>query len=221
MSGTWPALRRLPAGEFWMGENPDDKFANDTERPRHLAHIDRAFEMGVHPVTVGEFRQMRPNHSPCEPDDWPVVNVRWGEAVEYCGWLRKTTNRAFRLPSESEWEYAARAGSKSPFPWGDTISPADANYLYDERGTRVGPGTRTPVGTYSPNAWGLHDVAGNVCEWCADLWRPGYRSAPVLRRVIRGGAWDYMPRLLRVSWRDGLEESLARDNVGFRVACDP
>jgi formylglycine-generating enzyme required for sulfatase activity len=214
----------VPAGGFVMGENERDKFANDTERPRHRMTL-CAFRLARHPVTVGEYREFRPGHEEGAPPEWPVAMVSWDDANAFCEWLGGT----FRLPSEAEWEYAARAGSESPFAWGETISPAQANYLYAEDGRKVGRGARTRVGTYPPNAFGLADMSGNVCEWVADAWHPDYSGAPIdgtpwvggprdARRVVRGGAWDYMPRLLRVSWRDGLARHVRRDNTGFRVA---
>lgn len=135
------------------------------------------------------------------------------------------------LPSEAEWEYAARAGSETAYGVGEQLSPEQANYLYDEHGQRVGRGSRTPRDTFPANAFGVQDLHGNVCEWVADVWHPNYAGAPVDgspwvaggalgRRVIRGGAWDYLPRLLRSAWRDSLSETEQRDNVGFRLACN-
>lgn len=207
---------RLAGGEFFMGESAEDKFANDTERPRWRVCV-APFELADFPVTVGEFRQFRPGHEPGVPEDWPAVWVSWEDAVAYCAWL----GGGARLPTENEWEYAARAGALTPFPWGYGISPAQANYLLDESKARVGCGHRTPRGAYPPNVWGLFDMLGNVCEWTADLWRPRYDVAPLpgeQRRVVRGGAWDYLPRLLRVSWRDRVEPFTRRDNLGFRLA---
>ncbi len=226
-----PPLQRVPAGEYWMGENADDKFANDTERPRHRVYIARDFWIGVYPITVAEFRSFRPEHGTGDDERWPVAGVSWREAVEYCAWLREMTGNAFRLTTEAEWEYAARAGSQGAYAWGDEISPADANYFYDEHGSKVGPGARTPVGAYPANRFGLHDLHGNVCEWVEDAWHADYRGAPNDGtawlggardgwRVLRGGAWDYLPRLLRSCWRDALPENTRRDNLGFRVACD-
>ncbi len=204
----------VPAGEFWMGENANDKFANDTERPRHRVTVS-AFRLGAFPVTVAEFREFRPDHPDPGAPDWPVTLVSWDDAAAYCAW------RGGRLPTEAEWEYAARAGSPTPYPHGEILAPADANYLYSEHAEKVGPGHRTPQGTYPPSAFGLHDLLGNVAEWCADPWRPRYDApAEPDRRVLRGGAWDYLPRLLRVSWRDSLPPSARRDNVGFRLAAD-
>ncbi len=204
----------LPGGTFTMGENADDKFANDTERPRHTEAV-APLLLSATPVTIGEFRCFRPYHEPGLPDDWPVAMVTWEDAMAYCTWL----GDGVRLPTETEWEYAARAGTTSPYPWGDFIDPTLANYLYTEEGRKTGPGHRTPVASYPPNPWGIYDLCGNVCEWTADPWRPGY-DAPgdPARRVLRGGAWDYLPRLLRVSWRDALLATSRRDNLGFRLA---
>ncbi len=224
-----PATVKIPAGGFMMGETADDKFATDTERPAHQVVIGRPFALGEFPVTVGEYRAFLPAHAPAEDPAWPVVNVTWLEARAYCAWLHAETGDRFRLPSEAEWEYACRAGARAPFATGGDITPADANFLYAEHGERIGPGARTPVGSYAPNAFGLHDLHGNVCEWVEDTWHAGYAGAPADgsawiaetgagRRVIRGGAWDYLPRLLRSAWRDSLPATQRRDNVGFRIA---
>lgn len=218
------SLIAVTGGTFWMGENADDKFANDTERPRHQVSVS-SFLLARSPVTLGEFRRFRAGHEYGKPDEWPVARVSWEEAVEYCGWL----GTGFRLPTEAEWEFAARAGSTTPYPWGATIAPEQANHLYSEQGDRVGPGRRSVPGAYAANAWGFFDMLGNVCEWVQDVWSANYRGASddgcnrnsVLtsnQRVLRGGAWDYMPRLLRTSWRDSLPKETKRDNVGFRVA---
>lgn len=204
-----------------MGENPRDKFVNDTERPRHQVEIARPFLLADFPVTVAAFRRFRPDHPDPGDPDWPVTLVTWHDAVAYADWLNDQNGRRWRLPTEAEWEYAARAGTTTAFPSGDTLSPAQANYLYSEQGRKVGPGHRTPRGSYPPNSFGLHDLIGNVVEWCSDEWRPRYDAPRVPgQRVLRGGAWDYLPRLLRVSWRDHLAESSRRDNVGFRLAAD-
>ena len=223
-----PELVPLPPGEFTMGESPLDKFANDTERPAHRVRIGPGLSLGRYPVTTGEFRAFHPAHAPGEDPALPVVDVTWHEACAYCGWLAERTGGPFRLPTEAEWEYACRAGSVTPFACGIEITPADANYFYSEAGERIGPGCRTPVGRYPANAFGLHDLHGNVCEWVADPWQPDYTEAPAEgsaclagdphQRTIRGGAWDYLPRLLRSSWRDSLPPDRRRDNLGFRVA---
>jgi formylglycine-generating enzyme required for sulfatase activity len=223
----FPSMIELPAGEFIMGENEGDKFANDTERPAHRVEISSPFALGKFPVTIGEFQKFRSEHLSEDASELPVVRVSWDDAVAYCDWLSEASGRAYRLPSEAEWEYACRAGSRAPFAGGDEISSDDANFLYDENGTRVGVGRRTTVGAFPPNFFGLHDMHGNVCEWVADSWHADYRGAPTdgtawtstdSRRVIRGGAWDYLPRLLRSSWRDWRLANRLADNIGFRVA---
>src|SRR5690606_10303274 len=141
----------------------------------------------------------------------------------YCDWLARATGLPFRLPTELEWEHACRAGADCIFQSGDALEPEDARFLYDESGSVVGRGERAPVGSYPPNAFGLHDMLGNVCEWTASPWTDSLApeaSASQTLKTIRGGAWDYLPRLLRASWRDGLPPETRRDNLGFRVACD-
>lgn len=223
-----PLLVELLAGHFTMGENAGDKFANDTERPAHRVTFPTSFALGKFPVTVAEFRRFRTGHAPGEPEAWPVVNISWRDATAYCDWLTEQSGQPFRLPSESEWEYACRAGSSTPFASGDVITLAEANFLYDETGLVIGAGARSAVGSYPPNAFGLYDLHGNVCEWVADGWHGDYAGAPGdgqswaqsgdERRVIRGGAWDYLPRLLRSSWRDWRPMDYRADNIGFRVA---
>ena len=226
-----PALVALPPGEFEMGGTENDRFSTDTERPRHRVTLSRAFAVGRFPVTNSEFRRFDPGHPADEDPRLPVVNVSWEDAQGFCSWLGRETGERFRLPTEAEWEYACRGGSRAPFSSGDEITPENANFLYSEDGIRVGVGRRTPPGRYPSNGFGLEDVHGNVCEWVEDAWHPSYRGAPgdgaawnadagAGCRVIRGGAWDYLPRLLRSAWRDSLPQSCRRDNVGFRVALD-
>jgi formylglycine-generating enzyme required for sulfatase activity len=223
-----PLMVELPAGEFMMGENAGDKFTNDTERPAHRVRIPPGVALACFPVTLGEYRRFRPDHAPGEAADLPVVRVNWHDAMAFCTWLTEQTGQGYRLPSEAEWEYACRAGSQAPFAVGDEISPAQANFLYDENGIRIGRGGRTRVGSYPPNAFGLYDFHGNVGEWVADTWHPNYLGAPEdarawigtddHRRVVRGGAWDYLPRLLRSAGRDWRPADQRADNIGFRVA---
>lgn len=225
-------LARIPAGSFEMGAAAGDKFATDTERPRHRVVFAKPFAIGSCPVTVAEFRAFRPSHEPQSEGAWPVANVSWHDALAYCAWLSAQIDRPVRLPSEAEWEYACRAGSDQPFSTGATLSPSEANFLYSEQGERIGFGRRVAVGAYAANAFGVHDAHGNVCEWVLDSWTATYDGAPTdgrarggapgasARRVIRGGAWDHLPRLLRCAWRDALPDTARRDNVGFRIAAD-
>jgi formylglycine-generating enzyme required for sulfatase activity len=224
-----PWMATLSAGEFMMGENRGDKFAGDIERPAHRVRVS-AFAIGVFPVTAGEFRCFRSRHGAADAENLPAVHASWHDARAFCDWLTERTGRHYRLPTEAEWEYACRAGSQTLFSCGDELAAAAANFLYDEQGTPIGVGARTPAGTYPPNAFGVCDLHGNVCEWVEDAWHPHYRGAPStgiawtgrdnLRRVIRGGAWDYLPRLLRSCWRDWRLADYRGDNLGFRVATD-
>jgi formylglycine-generating enzyme required for sulfatase activity len=232
-----PVLVELPPGNFIMGGTDDDKFVTDTERPAHRVAIAHRFALGRFPVTVGEYRAFSPRHAPDDDPDWPVVNVSWDDAQAFCTWLASIAGQSFRLPAEAEWEYACRAGTRASFVDGNQITPLEANFLYSEEGQRIGLGQRTPAGRYAPNAFGLYDLLGNVCEWVADVWHRDYVGAPAdgsawftvnepdrrvtcgePPRTIRGGAWDYLPRLLRSAWRDSLPRTYQRDNVGFRVA---
>jgi formylglycine-generating enzyme required for sulfatase activity len=227
----FPEMIDLPLGFFVMGEHGDDKFATDIERPNHRVEISHRIALGRFPITVAELAEFTGSAFAEEEATLPASWVSWEEAVAYCEWLSQLTGHGYRLPTEAEWEYACRAGKATAFPNGDILSPADANYLYDEQGLKVGPGRRTPVGAYPTNGFGLYDMVGNVCEWVSDRWHPTFRGAPSEGesweadtegsglRAIRGGAWDYLPRLLRSAWRDFLDQQTRRDNVGFRVAC--
>jgi len=212
----------IPAGNFLMGACPDDKFANDTELPRRCVEIPDAFELGVYPVTVSEWRAFDPWHDEDSPGDLPVVDVSIQDIELYLRWLNsKSSGRPWRLPSEEEWEYACRAGTGTIFSFGDEIAVTEANFLFNESIERVGPGERTPVGAYPANDWGLHDMHGNVSEWTSSPWNADLHPVTEVRQdryAIRGGAWDYLPRLLRSSWRDGLRNATRRDNLGFRLA---
>ena len=222
-----PDWVRLPTGTFIMGESPEDKFATDTERPAHPVELAQGFALARFPVTVGEYRAFHPQHSAGDDPALPVVNVSWDEATAFCAWRREQSGEGIRLPTEAEWEYACRAGQRAAFAGTDELTPAAANFLYAEDGRRIGPGRRTAAGHYAPNGFGLLDLLGNVCEWVADTWHPNYFGAPAdgsawtggePRCIIRGGAWDYLPRLLRCAWRDALPRGSRRDNVGFRLA---
>jgi len=187
----------LPPGSFLMGACDEDKFANDTERPRRLVEIERSFEIGIFPVTAAEWASFEPDRV-LAANDLPVVNVSYGDIARYLFWLNENqTGRPWRLPTEEEWEYACRAGTETIFNTGDHLNRSEANFLFNESIERVGPGGRTVVSTYPPNSWGLYDFHGNVSEWTASGWRPDLHSETVSvfgRHTVRGGAWDYLPR---------------------------
>lgn len=206
-----------------MGGVAEDKFVTAVELPDHVVEL-RAFEMSAYPVTRAQWFEWRGTKG--DATDLPMTGITFDEASAFA------KSNGSRLPSEAEWEYACRAGSKTLFPNGGNLDVQDANFLYDESGELVGPGVITPVGRHRANAFGLYDMIGNVCEWTSDLWHPNYQDAPddgsawlaggkAGCRVIRGGAWDQLPRTLRASWRDWAPESAQWDNLGFRLARDP
>ena len=233
-----PEVITIPAGAFVMGAGEDDKFASVLELPRRAVTFERAFALGKYPVTFAEWDTFASEVAGVfSPPDYgmgrgslAVSSVSWEDARGYLAWLAETTGKPFRLPSDAEWEYACRAGSAGLFSTGCGLPVEAANYWYSETGEQIGPGKPLPVGSYPPNAFGLHDMHGTVCEIVADTWHDGYDGLPtdgsahhdpkVPRVVRRGGAWDYAARLLRSAYRDWIGRTQRLDNVGFRVACD-
>lgn len=200
-----------------MGGNAEDKFVTDVERPRHRVVIPSGVSLSRFPVTQQEFFG--------NGKKLPVVGVNWSEAKEFANWVGMQLGAVGRLPTESEWEWAARSRQEKT----EALSIDQANFLYSEDGVKVGRGALSPVGFYPLNTFGFGDIFGNVLEWVEDSWYPHYEGAPgngnarsngSERRVVRGGAWDYLPRLLRASWRDGLLADSKQDNLGFRIAVD-
>ncbi|WP_028102422.1 SUMF1/EgtB/PvdO family nonheme iron enzyme [Pseudoduganella violaceinigra] len=255
-SGVGPDLVLIPTGRFQMGSNDHEhKLAEkagaqktwlDRELPAHWVGIEQSFALGRYPVTVGEWRAfVKATGWESKLDvDWqqpgfvqderhPVVCVSWHDVQLYLQWLSEKTGQEYRLPSEAEWEYACRAGSRAAFSFGDEITPEHANYdgqfTYNNGPKGRSRGGTTRVGSYQPNAWGLFDMHGNVWEWTQDPVHDNYLGAPIdgsaweqggdqARRVLRGGAWLYQPRYLRAALRNGYSALLANDVVGFRVA---
>jgi formylglycine-generating enzyme required for sulfatase activity len=257
-SGAGPALVLIPSGRFQMGSPEHErKIAMQAgaqknwlarETPQHWVGIERGFALGRYPVAVGEWREFvqatgwqgqgeldwqAPGFA--QTDAHPVVGITWHDAQQYVRWLSERTGQAYRLPSEAEWEYACRAGTRTAFSCGDTISTGQANYdgnfVYNggERGV-FRKGT-TPVESFAPNPWGLFDMHGNVWEWVQDVVHDTYDGAPLdgraweeggdqARRILRGGSWLYNPRYLRSALRNGFSAVLSNDIVGFRVARD-
>lgn len=224
---SFPPCVEIPAGSFLMGGIPDDKFVSSVELPRHEVAIRHRFALGVFPVTRREWFEVT-GENPTD-STLPVTGIDFGQVGRFLLLLSEKSGGRCRLPSEAEWEYACRASSATVFPGGNSLDASQANFLYDESGGEVGLGSPTPVGTHPANTFGLHDMPGNVCEWTADAWHPDFHNAPADgapwledgkpgRRVIRGGAWDHLPRVLRASWRDWAPESARWDNLGFRVA---
>ena len=233
-----PRMVVIPAGEFMMGSPTSEEGRSGREGPQHRVTL-RSFALGVTEVTFDEWEACvrgggcggyRPDDEGWNRGARPVIMVNWEDAQAYVRWLRAETGKPYRLPSESEWEYAARAGTTTAFHTGVTISTNRANY--DGRYTYGSGGAyrarTTAVATFAPNAFGLHDVHGNVWELVEDCWLSNYRGAPTDgsaltvdgcgRHVLRGGSWDSYPRLLRSAARSSYSAGIRGSNVGFRVA---
>ena len=231
-----PEMVVLPAGRFRMGCVSGLDCWN-SERPVHEVMTPRAFAMSVHEVTFEDYDRFT---YPNKVDDkgWgrgprPVINVSWSDAKKYVAWLSSQTGAEYRLPSEAEWEYAARAGTGTKYSWGNEIGLNLANchgcgIRWDNQGIRWDNQRTLPVGSFRANAFGLYDMHGNVREWVEDCWDGSYAGAPsdgdawlsgdCGRRVLRGGSWLDDPRYLRAAYRRGLSTGYRSDHLGFRVA---
>jgi formylglycine-generating enzyme required for sulfatase activity len=260
-------MLRIPAGSFEMGAPETEAGSSYRERPVHRVRLGE-FLLGQTPITQAQWRAVaawvRLEHEdakrwpeealdadPVAKLDYaerflgeqrPVVNVSWMQAKAFCGRLALRTDKNYTLPSEAQWEYACRAGTTTPFHYGDTISTKLANY----HGRQVyGDGEKgdyrqqtTDVFSFPANAWGLHDMHGNVWEWCADQWHDNYEGAPedgrawiddeanqnkndMNRRLLRGGSWNCHPRNCRSAYRYISPPDYLNDPVGFRVCCLP
>ena len=242
-----PAMVAVPPGTFTMGAPESEPLSQPNERPQRTVSIP-AFAASAHEVTFAQWDACMaaggcggytPNdYNELDGDgfgrgDRPVINVSWHDAQLYVDWLSRSSGQRYRLLTESEWEYAARAGTATPFHTGETITPEQANFdglydypaeNYDESG--LYHDQTVPVGTFAPNAFGLYDMHGNVLEWVQDCYGH-YASAPNdgsavegdgCRRVLRGGSWTGLPWSLRSAWRDRSDAGHRFIDIGFRVA---
>ena len=181
----------IPDSSFLMGSSASELFFRENETPQHEVNIS-SFFIGKYPITQSQWLAVM-NSLPkiakeFRGDDLPVVNVWLEKVFEFCAKLSKLTGKNFRLPSESEWEYACRAGATTPFSFGETITTDSANFngeqpFGDER-KGIFRNCLTPIGIFPPNDFGIHDMHGNVWEWCADVWHENYINAP-----NDGSAW--------------------------------
>ncbi len=223
-----PELIILPGGRFVMGDQSGA--GPENARPAHEVELD-SFGIGRYPVTFAEFDEFCMATGRARPKDegWgrarrPVVNVSWQDASDYCEWLSRQTGRNYRLPTEAEWEYACRAGCGAAYCFGDDPGQLDR---YAWHSANAGQRTQ-PVGGKHPNAWGLHDMHGNVWEWCADWYaKDGYPAWPVRNpagaeqgagRSLRGGSWDSSAKFASSCFRFCLSPGLRIIRAGFRVA---
>lgn len=225
-----PRLLLIPEGWFEMGSEA----GQENERPVHRVWVDSLY-LAECQVTNAEYAGFLKAAGEDAPPCWddlnlnrahqPVVAVSWFEAVKYCDWLSKISGRKYRLPTEAEWERAARGGVEGKlFPWGDDPPHSLANYA--ER-WEVGP---EPVRGSSPNGFGLYDICQNVHEWCRDWYQPDYyASSPERnpqgpdsgqRRASRGGSWRHHIKVTRCAARSSIPPAFQYADYGFRVACD-
>jgi formylglycine-generating enzyme required for sulfatase activity len=249
----------IPAGEFLMGSLPTEEGHQTRESPQHRVAIGQPFFMGQTPITQAQWQRVAKlpqiNHElSLDParfkgDSLPVENVSWLDAQEFCDRLSIHTQRRYRLPSEAEWEYACRAGTTSPFHFGETIDSRIANYQAVDKkigetvySGKYGSGElgqyrqkTTPVGSFGvTNDFGLYDMHGNVWEWCEDDWHDNYKGAsedgsawlnPKRKKsdekILRGGSWDFNPDFCRSAYRYGDITDFQYNVIGFRVVYAP
>ncbi|HIO93137.1 MAG TPA: formylglycine-generating enzyme family protein, partial [Leucothrix mucor] len=225
-----PKMVIIPNGKFTMGspkDEPDREPWDTGNETQHRVTIN-AFAIAQYAVTFEEYAVYCQHLDKEMPDDedWgkgkrPVINISWQDAADYAMWLSRKTGKSYRLPSEAEWEYACRAGTKTSFSFGETINSDQANFNFNK-------GKTQPVGSYPANAYGLHDMLGNVWEWVQDKYQADYKKLPNdgsawefntgARRVIRGGSWNGTPRYLRSAYRYGSTPDNRDYDLGFRLA---
>jgi formylglycine-generating enzyme required for sulfatase activity/class 3 adenylate cyclase len=222
-----PEMNALRGGSFAMGSNEDV-----SERPVRQVTI-KPFSIGKFPITVREWNECAAakacGFTATGKDDAPVTNVSWTDAKQYVAWLAEATRKAFRLPTEAEWEYAARGGTQTKYWWGDQLQSGMANC---KNCTDV-PTTEQPikVGSFKPNPFGLYDMGGGVDQWVEDCWHKSYQGAPAdgsawvesqcPSHVLRSGSWRNDARYVRPSNRDGYDTNVRYPTHGFRVALSP
>jgi formylglycine-generating enzyme required for sulfatase activity len=216
----------IPSGSFLMGAPAHEAHSKPDEQPQHRVTVP-AFQIGRYPVTQRQWQLVMGNNpSHFRGDELPVEQVNWQQSVEFCQKLSIITGQKYRLPSEAEWEYACRAGTTTPYHFGKVASRSLANYYIYESSQ---PRQTTAVGSFSANAFGLHDMHGNVEEWSADASHSNYDGAPTdgsawlngnrNSYVVRGGSWVISPGYCRSANRDFYDSDVATSYIGLRVAC--
>ena len=229
-SSTTLEMVLISGGTFTMGSPSNELKRDDDEGPQHEVTIP-AFYLGKYQVTQAQWEAiMGSNPSNFTGANLPVERVSWNEAVEFCQKLSQKSGKDYRLPSEAEWEYACRAGTTTPFYFGETVTPKlvnyDGNYTYGSAPKGKYKEQTTDVGSFPPNAFGLYDMHGNVWEWCQDTWHNNYEGAPTNgsawineddSRLLRGGCWDSYPRVCRSADRRRRSPSFRNDIIGFRL----
>jgi formylglycine-generating enzyme required for sulfatase activity len=258
-----PLMKVVSPGEFMQGSAADDSEAQPFEMPQHSVSLSYPFAAGVYEVTVGQFRQFAAdtgaeiqgcsvydgdwqqnnavswkNAIEGQTDSFPVSCVSWQDAKRFAAWLSARTHHIYRLPSASEWEYAARGGTTASRPWTDPSDACKYANVADQTAAQRYPGwsvvacadkyaQSAPVGQFAPNALGLYDMLGNVFEWTEDCWADTYAGAPTdgsartdadcSQRELRGGSWFTQPDYVRVSYRDRFTPDYRSTSIGFRL----
>jgi len=240
-SGVNLEMVAIPGGRFRMGSPSQELNRDANEGPAHNVDV-APFFMGKYAITQLQWRvisalpkvsqDLHYDPSKFKGVTYPVEQVSWRDAVEFCARLSQKTGRAYRLPNEAEWEYACRAGTSTPFSYGPTLTSQQANYqgqsTYGNGPIGVYRESTTPVGRFPPNNFGLYDMHGNVYEWCLDCWHRNYEGAPVDGspwmtskdsdpRVLRGGSWYNKPRYCRAANRSRYTPNNRVNDIGFRV----
>ena len=236
-----PDMASLPAGSFMMGAAPGESGAAPSEKPQHGVRLQKGFAIATKEVTFKQWQacvadggcaRYAPPDAGWGQGDQPVINVSFEDAQQYTKWLSEKTGRNYRLPTEAEWEFAARGGQSGPFSFNGKLSSAIANFngqlVYN--GPEGPNRARTmPVASFAPNAYGLYDMHGNVWEWTADCWTESHADAPqdgsarlgdCSKRVLKGGAFNTGGWRLRASHRIEKAVGARESDNGFRVARD-
>ncbi len=245
-----PEMVVVPAGSFMMGSPASEEGRFDDEGPQHRVTIGSLFAVGVYEATFAEWDGCvraggcggyRPEDQGWGRGSRPVINVSWEDAQEYVRWLSRETGQRYRLLSEAEWEYVARAGTQTARYWGESESGqcrygngydrtghAELEFSWERVACSDGYVRTAPVGLFEPNAFGLYDVLGNVMEWTQDCWNDSFSGAPpdgsawrsgdCSRRVLRGGSWFSLPWFLRSAFRYWYSPGGRGSGLGFRVA---
>ncbi|MEB3335181.1 MAG: SUMF1/EgtB/PvdO family nonheme iron enzyme [Cyanobacteriota bacterium] len=243
-AGIGMTMVQIPAGEFLMGSPEDESGRSANEGPQHAVKL-RSYCLGQTPVTQAQWgvvaswprieRELKTSPSRFAGPDRPVTGVSWDDAREFCRRLCKHSGRTYALPTEAQWEYACRAGTTTPFSCGETLTVEmanyDGNYTYGSAPRGLYRGQTVEVGSFPANPWGLHDMHGNVWEWCMDPWHESYVGAPRdgnawtngggESKLLRGGSWNYGPRDCRSAIRNHDSPGNVNITFGFRVVCLP
>ena len=226
-----PKMIWMPTGQFRMGDLTGK--GEKDELPVHTVKISQSFAMGQYEVTFDDYDKFALATQRKLPDDrgWgrgkrPVINISWQDAVDYAQWLSAQTGKPYRLPTEAEWEFAARAGSETEYWWGNELGNNRANC--DGCGSQWDNQQTAPVGSFPANAWGLYDTAGNVWEWAQDCNHDNYNGSPAdgaawqqgecADRVLRGGSWSHYGRDVRSASRGRFGPVNGYSRIGFRLA---